>query len=385
MPYARLSGFYFFYFALLGVLIPYWTLYLESLSFGAEVIGILMGLLHLSRVVAPNLWGWLADVTGQRIRIVRLGALAAWLCFLAIFWQQQALGVGLVMLAFSFFWNAVLPQFEVITLDHLGARAVKYSRIRVWGSVGFIVAVVLAGVLLDRVSIGWLPHIVGMLLLLIWLNTLLIGPAEPSSAGMVAAADAGFKAVLLQPQVLAFFAVCFLVQFGHGPYYTFYSVMMQGLGHDRIAIGLLWALGVVAEVVLFMVMPSLLSRFSCRRIMLVSLVFCVVRWGLTAVWPDMLTVMLLAQLLHAATFGCLHAVGIALVQYYFTPATSGRGQALFSSFGFGAGGVCGAVVSGLLWEEWGQYTFLLAVLASVLACVLALVWIHPERWRRPSA
>ena len=384
MPYARLSGFYFFYFALLGVLVPYWTLYLESLSFSAEVIGMLMGVLHLSRVIAPNLWGWLADVTGQRVRIVQLGALAAWLCFLAIFWQQQALGVGLVMLAFSFFWNAVLPQFEVITLDHLGARSTEYSRIRMWGSIGFIVAVVLVGWLLDQVALDRLPQVVCLLLLLIWLNTLLIGRAKQACDEAVAESAVGLKAILLQPQVLAFFAVCFLVQFGHGPYYTFYSVLMQELGHDRAAIGLLWALGVVAEVILFMLMPRLLGRFGCRGIMLVSLLLCVLRWGVTAILPEVLVAMLLAQLLHAATFGCLHAVGIALVQHYFTSATSGRGQALFSSLGFGAGGVCGAVISGVFWDELGQYTFLLAALASLLAFVLALIWIHPDRWRHPS-
>lgn len=109
MPHVRLSGFYFFYFALLGTLVPYWTLWLQSLSFDAATIGWLMGILHVSRVLAPNLWGWLADRTGRRVHIVRFGALATWLIFILIFWQTSAVGIALVMAGFSFFWNAVLP------------------------------------------------------------------------------------------------------------------------------------------------------------------------------------------------------------------------------------------------------------------------------------
>jgi len=378
MPYVRLSGFYFFYFALLGTLVPYWTLWLQSQGFGAVAIGWLMGLLHVSRVLAPNLWGWLADRTGHRMRIIRLGALATWLIFSLIFWQDTLTGIALVMLGFSFFWNAVLPQFEVITLDYLGREQARYSRIRLWGSVGFVCAVVLIGWLLDRAGIAVLPWVVLVLMWLIWLNTLLLS-APVAGAEERVAEDSGLTPILRQPQVIAFFAVCFLVQLSHGPYYTFYSVMLQEQGYTRGAIGLLWALGVVAEIALFMVMPRLLEAFSLRGIMLVSLLLCVLRWGLTGLWPEQLYVMLFAQLLHAATFGSLHAVGIALVQHYFDATTRGRGQALFSSLGFGAGGAVGAVLAGQLWTHLGQSVFLLAAGAAVVAIVLTLIWIYPEK------
>ena len=103
MPYIRLSGFYLFYFALLGSLIPYWSLYLQSFGLTVQVIGVLMAVMQFSRILAPNMWGWLADYTGQRLRIVRWGACLTWICFIAIFWQTSALGIGVVMLLFSFF------------------------------------------------------------------------------------------------------------------------------------------------------------------------------------------------------------------------------------------------------------------------------------------
>lgn len=151
-----------------------------------------MALLQLSRIVAPNLWGWMADKSGKRVEIVRFGALMTCLMFISMFWQDTALGIGLVMLAFSFFWNAVLPQFEVITLEELGDKKDKYSQIRLWGSIGFIVTVVGIGALLDFISIRWLPSLMLILMICIWLNTLFI----PKQARVIETEEEGVVQVL---------------------------------------------------------------------------------------------------------------------------------------------------------------------------------------------
>jgi len=379
--YIRLSGFYFFYFALLGALVPYWTLYLKSYQFDAVTIGSLMAVLQLSRIVAPNLWGWLADRNGKRIEIVRLGALMTCIMFLGIFWQETAVGIGLVMLAFSFFWNAVLPQFEVITLKQLGERQERYSRIRLWGSIGFIVTVACVGALLDFISIRWLPFLMLLLMVCIWVSTLLVKTqTEFVTAQKEDSVTDGFLSLLLRPQVLVFFVICFLVQFGHGAYYTFYSVLMEEVGYSRTEIGLLWSIGVIAEVILFVYMHWMIKRWGLRSIMILSLALCVVRWLIIGGVPDSLALMLFAQILHAATFGALHAVGIALVHHYFSDSTYGQGQALFSSVGFGVGGALGAFVSGLMWDGIGAFgTFAVSAFASFAAILLALYWIHPEK------
>lgn len=374
--YARLSGFYFFYFALLGVLVPYWSLYLKSFGFGAETIGGLMSILMASRIIAPNIWGWLADRTGQRLRIVRFGALMTCLMFVLIFWQESALGIGLVMVGFSFFWNAVLPQFEVLTLNYLGDSADRYSRIRLWGSIGFILAVVLVGWVLDLISIRWVPWMMLVIMVLIWCASLLVQGQRPVSHPP---SQQGFMQQLMRPQVIAFFFICFLIQLSHGPYYTFYSVLMESLGYSRVEIGLLWAVGVIAEVVIFIYMHHLIKRFGLRRMMIGSLLICSLRWVLIGMSPDNQPLMLFAQTLHAVTFGALHAVGIALVNRYFCAASHGQGQALFSSLGFGLGGALGALISGLFWDSLGATaTFLLASAVAVVALICATIWIKPE-------
>lgn len=384
IPRVRLSGFYFFYFAFLGALVPYWSLYLGSFGFGAETVGVLMGMLHATRILAPSLWGWLADRSGRRMLIVRLGACCAWLVFLLLFWGETPLYIALVTLGFSFFWNAILPQFEVVTLRHLGAEKHRYSRIRVWGSVGFIGAVLGTGWLMEWLDIRALPAVLLGLLMLIWFNTLVV--AQKEDRGVEPQEHVSVGPVMRQPQVIAFFAICFLVQFGHGPYYSFFSPMLEAMGHDRGVIGMLWALGVIAEVVLFIWMHRVLERWSYRVIMLVSLWLSVLRWTLTALFPDQMAVLVVAQLLHAASFGSLHIIGIALVQHYFPPQTQGRGQAFFSSLGFGAGGFLGSVAAGYVWA-WGggMPAFMMAALGCLVAIVLATIWIYPEKVQQNRA
>ncbi|WP_432694903.1 MFS transporter [Marinobacterium sp. YM272] len=385
IPSVRLSGFYLFYFAFLGALVPYWSLYLGSFGFTEQTIGVLMGMLHATRILAPSLWGWLADMTGRRMLIVRIGSFCAWVVFVLVFWAQTPLYIALVTLGFSFFWNAILPQFEVVTLRHLGDDKHRYSRIRVWGSVGFIGAVLGTGWLMEWLNIRALPLVLLGLLLLIWLNTLVV-QQKAVSVSSSATKPARVGAVVRQPQVIAFFVICFLVQFGHGPYYSFFSPMLEQMGYQRGVIGLLWALGVIAEVVLFIWMHRVLARWSYRVIMLVSLWLSALRWMLTAVFPDQPVVLVFAQLLHAASFGSLHIVGIALVQHYFPPETQGRGQAFFSSLGFGAGGFLGSVAAGYIWAWGGSMpAFLMAAVGCVVAIVLATIWIHPEKVQQNAA
>ncbi len=373
--YSRLSGFYFFYFSLLGAMVPYWSLYLKSFGFNAETIGGLMAILMASRIVAPNIWGWLADRTGERLRIVRYGAFFTCLIFVLIFWQEGAWGIALVMAGFSFFWNAVLPQFEVLTLTHLKGREELYSRIRLWGSVGFIAAVMGIGWLLDLVSIRWLPGIMLGLMVMIWISSLFVEGKAPARNSN----ECGFMQQLLRPQVVVFFLICLLIQFSHGPYYTFYSVLMDSLGYSRTEIGLLWSVGVVAEVLIFILMPRLIGGLGLRKLMIISLLLSVLRWLLIGLIPENLWLMLFAQMLHAVSFGVLHVVGIALVHHYFSPSNHGQGQAMFSSFGFGVGGALGALCSGMMWETLGAAaTFCVAAIAVLIAALCATIWIKPE-------
>jgi len=174
MMYWRLSGFYLFYFASLGALLPYWSLYLKSLDFSITEIGQLMAILMATKIVAPNIWGWIADHTGKRMTIIRMASLLAAISFAGVFLGNAFWWLVLVLVVFSFFWNATLPQFEATTMNHLGDDMHRYSGIRLWGSVGFILAVAGLGALFGQFSVAILPYVLLGLFALIWLNSLCV-------------------------------------------------------------------------------------------------------------------------------------------------------------------------------------------------------------------
>lgn len=376
LPYWRLSGFYFAYFGLLGAWLPYWGLYLQELGHNAVAIGALSSAVMATKVVAPSLWGWLADRSGRRSTIIRVGSFLALLIFLGVFFRTDFWWLMAVVVGYSFFWNAVLAQFEVVTLSHLEGQYHRYSLIRVWGSIGFIVTVAGIGAFLDYFSIHLLPWIYTLLLAGIWLSSLTV--AEKAGNDQRDEREGSLWSIVSQPSVVAFFVVCMLLQIAHGPYYTFFSIHLENLGYTKTVTGVLWSLGVLAEVFLFLVMHRLMGGFSLRSIMLVSLLLSVIRWWLIGYFADNVVILFFAQLMHAATFGSFHAVAVELVRRYFK-GYQGQGMALYSGLSFGGGGALGAILSGMLWDYGAGLTFLLAVVASALALLIAWLYMLDHR------
>jgi len=370
VPYWQLSGFYLFYFASLGALLPYWSLYLAGLGFTPAVIGQLMALMMMTKIVSPNVWAWIADHTGRRMRIVQLGSLAAAVTFSGVFFGSHFWWMAAVMMTFSFFWNASLPQVEVTTLNHLGEQPHRYSAIRLWGSIGFIATVAILGPLLDHFGNGLLPAVLMALFSGIWLSSLWV--PERIIDQLPQAQTTPLREVLSHPRVVSLLAVCFLMQASHGPYYTFYSLYLQDHGYSRSVIGQLWALAVIAEIGVFLVMHRLVPLWGLRRLLLGSLGLASLRWVLIGYFVDILPVLIAAQILHAATFGVYHGAAIQIIHRLFRGRHQGRGQALYSSLSFGAGGAVGALYGGYLWDVGGgPVAYGMAALLSAVALLLA--------------
>lgn len=377
LPYWRLSSFYFFYFAVVGALTPYWGVYLKSLGYSSRDVGIITAIILATRIVAPNFWGWLADRTQQRLRIIRQGSAIACIFFAGVLINQSYPWLILVISCYTFFWHAVLPQFEVITLSHLGGQYQRYSQIRLWGSLGFIAAVVGLGLLFDYISVGFLPLAILSFLLLIFFSSLTFGEAAVRKSS---AHSEGFLRLMCKPFMLCFLLGSFLLQFSHGPYYTFYSLYLQeNHGYSSTATGLLWALGVLAEVVIFLLMPKLMHRFSVRYLLLMCFLLTALRWCLIGYCAHWLWLLLFAQLLHAVSFGVAHAASIEIVRSQFKGAHQGQGQALYSSFSYGLGGAIGALMGGLLWDQHAHETFLVAAVAAAAAFVICYFGLHLDK------
>lgn len=376
IPYWRLSGFYFFYFATLGGFLPYWSLYLEQLKFNPLEIGELSALMVATKIVAPNLWGWIADHTGKSLRIIRLASFFAALIFSGFFFNSSYLWVAVITIGFSFFWNASLPQFEAATLFHLKKEPHRYSQIRVWGSVGFIVTVLGIGRVVEDFGIVYLPELVIGLLTMIWLVSLTTPEAPVGNQG---GDKVGIFKIIKQPEIIAFFVVFMLLQLAHGPYYVFYSIYLNQLNYSPTLIGFLWAIGVFSEVILFLFMKKILEKFSLRTILLWSIYLSVCRWLIIAFFAEYFALMVCSQLLHAASFGASHVVAIHLVHKYFGDHHQGKGQAFYSSLSFGLGGMLGSFGSGYFWESYGAwFVYSMAAISCFIAYIIAIIWVGRE-------
>ena len=373
LPYWRLSGYYFFYFAFIGAFSPYFGLYLQSLNFSAWDIGLLMSQMQLMRLFGPNLWGWLADRFGRRMMIIRLAALISLAGFSAFFWLDKLPGMLVAMAALAFFWSAALPLVETLTFDHLRQAPERYSRIRLWGSIGFIVAVMLTGALLDMApAVGVLWICWGILVGI--LAVALVVPEAPLAKHSDEAP--GVAEILRQPRVRALMAACLAMSAAHGAFYVFYSIHLSAYGYSKTEVGGLWSLGVLAEIAVFMLMARLSLRFSMRFILLASFAAAVIRFLLMGWGVESVSVMILVQLLHGLTFGAYHASAIAAVNEWFPGRAQSRGQALYSSLSFGAGGLIGALISGYTWDAWGAgWTFTLSALFAMIGFGLVWGWV----------
>ena len=380
LPYWRLSLYYFFYFAFIGVFSPYFTLYLQSLRMSAADIALLMSQMQLMRLVAPTFWGWLADKRGRQVDIIRLSALCACVGFTGFFLTDNFAQLFIPMTLMAFFWSAALPLVESLTFAHLADESHRYSRIRVWGSVGFIVAVLLGGALLDHLPIGDVPAMVFVVLLGILAMAFRLpeGRRLARSSGKTASGNdqplATLASVLRNRQVWMLLLACFLMSSAHGVYYVFYSIHLDDLGYSKGMIGLLWSLGVLVEIGMFMVMAPLMQRYSLRGLLLVTYAAAVARFLMIGWGAESLILLLIAQAMHGLTFGVHHAAAIAAVHEWFPSHIHARGQALYSSISFGGGGLFGGIVSGLVWEPLGAgWAFTLGALFA-LAGWFCIAW-----------
>lgn len=358
LPYWRLSGYYFFYFAFNGAFMPFFGLYLHSLGFSAWEIGVFMSLMQVMRLFGPNLWGWLADRSHRQLPIVRWAGLVSLLGFSAFFWLRDFLPMLLAMGVLTFFWSAALPLVEALTFNHLRERPEYYSRIRLWGSVGFVVAVLAAGFLLDFLPIARVVDICWGLLAGILLLALLLPEPRPLAAGREALP---LGDILAQRRVRALLLACFAMSAAHGALYAFYSLHLAAHAYSHAWVGALWSLGVLAEIAVFLGMARWLRRHSLRAILLASYAAAVLRFLLVGWCIDWLAIAALAQLMHGLTFGAYHAASITVVNRWFPGRAQARGQALYSSLSFGAGGLLGTLLSGWMWDSVGaEWTFTLS-------------------------
>jgi PPP family 3-phenylpropionic acid transporter len=363
----RLSAFYFAFFAHAGAYVAYFPLYLASRGLSPAEIAWVLALPPLARTFAPPAWGWLADASGAHRAIVVFSCAAIAAGFALMPFTGQ---IALLIAAISLLSAGALPIVEAITLGSLagrpGPQLGNYGPIRLWGSIGFMAVVLAGGIWLDFQPVSTLPGAVVAFIV----AALAAALALPASAVHIAVHRVRPR---VTPEVLSLLATGFCNAVAHGALYAFLSLHLEALGYSGTAIGMLWTLGVLAEIFVFLYLPHVFRRFSLATILVASLAAGVARFLMIGWAAGEVGIVLLAQLLHALTFGSFHAASVAAVHRVFPESAQARGQTLFSGVTYGAGAAVGLAISGWAWEGGGApLAFSVAALASAAGVLFAL-------------
>ena len=367
LPYWRIAGLYFWYFAFVGAFSPFFGPYLQALGRSAWEIGVLLGAMALMRILAANFWAWRADRDGRRERALRASLALGVVAWLAVVPAREFATLALTLSAVAFFTGGAVPLAESITFGRLRGDLGRYGGIRLWGSVGFIAAVLGVGLMLDLVAVTNLPWLV----LLTLVGTLAHALAIPAVVHPGAEQGDSVLPMLVRPEIAIFFAACFFMSMGHGTLYGFYSIYLADNGYSKGTVGVMWSIGVFAEIVAFLAMPALMRRFGAGPILVASFATAVLRFLVIGWFVASPAALAFAQVLHGTTFGTYHAAALAVVQRWFSGSRQTRGQAVYLSISFGAGGMAGSLVSGALWDAVGPaWTFTASSIAAAVGMTL---------------
>ena len=365
----------FAYFAYAGLFATYAPLWFQSLGYSTLAIGVLASLQSSTRLFSPYAWGWLADHSGRRPQLLRVavtGALASACCY---FVPGTYGWIAAVTVTLFICTAGVIPISEAALAHFVSSGATldagRYGRVRVWGSIGFILTVVGSGVLMQALGVRVFPSLVVALLGLLFVAVLRLPTIrEAAHAGDSAP---GALAVLREPVVAWFFAGVFFTVLAHTALYAFFSLYLVSLGYSKTAVGLIWAVGVVAEVAWFWFQGRWLTRLSPHAWLTLAAFVTALRFALIAAFGALPWLLVLVQCSHALTFAGQHSSCIAVINRHFPSRLRGRGQALYTVLGYGASGVVGGLVGGVLSERLGfAAVFWGASAAGIVAALCSL-------------
>ena len=377
LPFAALSASYF---AHIGFFNPYLPLWLKDLGLSLVAISVLTSVQAATRLFAPYVWGWLSDHTGERVRLMRIGAAVALASACLLWLELSPLWLGVVLFVMFTHTSAMMPMSEA-AMAHLVSQggafdAKRYGRVRLWGSIGFLVTVFVAGAWFEAFGMHQFPSMTILSLLAVlasvwWLPDL-------KEAAHTEQERPAVWPVLRQAPVRWFFVSAFCHVLSHIGIYVFFSLYLDALGYSKTLIGVMWAVSVLVEIAWFYWQSRWLHRLPLSGWLLLAATAMVLRMVLTAAWADLLWVLVLAQALHALTFAAHHTASVAMVSHHFPGRLRGRGQALYTVIAYGFPGVLGGLLGGVISERWGLATvFWASVLTSALAVAATWkVWRH---------
>jgi PPP family 3-phenylpropionic acid transporter len=365
MSRAPLVPLYVLYFATVGVTLPWLPAYFSWLGFEAAQVGVLLALQPLAMLVFPPLWGGWADRSGRPDRVLRVLAFGAVLSLAPLLWVRRYEAMLVWVAAYAAFVSSVTPM-----LDSLAVRAAGrgYARLRLSGSVGFVLSTFGFGLWVDTVDerVVWTAW---SFLAVFALASLALRAKVAPAAGR---SPVSARSLLRDREIAALLLACALHWVACSPYHGSFAALVkeQGLAPGVVGYGV--GLGVLAELGVMWLWPRLAGRWSTRRMLAVSFAVSGLRWAGMAVAPGA-AVLVALQGLHGFTFAAFYLAAVAELSARVPEQWRASGQSLFAAVTFGLGGCVGFLSSGmLLGTLGGGRLFAAAAGLELLAAALAL-------------
>ncbi|MBI3076922.1 MAG: MFS transporter [Deltaproteobacteria bacterium] len=367
-----LKQYYFCYFAAVGLIEPFLTLYWRQLGLSGPQIGVLYSVTPATAIVAPWVLGYLADRTRRQWELLLATSLVSAVLFAVLAWPAGFWPIFALIIPYAVAKTPLLPFVNSLTFAHLAHDRSAYGRLRVWGSVGYIVTAVVLGSLMERATTGIIFLGGALAYLGCTVIALRMRPSERQRTEGGVAPIAWQDLAAFRP-LIPFFVGCLIIAASGGALRNFFGIDLTAKGGSTGLVGLSWAIGVAAEVIVMLQGPRLLSRFGARGLLLAGCLATAIRWTLYAVLTEPLLIVAVSPL-HALTFASFYLGAIDHLEQQTPAALRTTGQGLFSAMTFGVGGTLGNLLSGWLFEPLGMPILYLvsAAIAVVGTAVLAL-------------
>ncbi|MDK9720204.1 MAG: MFS transporter [Rhodospirillales bacterium] len=364
----RLSAHYAGLFAPIGVMLPFWPLWLAGREMNEWQIGVILATGSISKIlVNPLIGSWVDRLGRRRVAMVSL-AFATCFAFLAFEATHGFMPLLLLSALASGLFTAQMPLAENLSLFMAHKHKFDYGRVRLWGSLAFILAAMLGGWFLSGRSSDYvLPLSLCFLLAMAFIS---LGLPEMVIERRAEGLTAGLSALLADKKFLLFLAAASALQASHMVYYGFSTLHWRQAGIDETTIGLLWSLGVVAEIVLFSQGNRALDRLGPLGLMMLAGFGGLIRWSVLA-FTTWLPALYAVQTLHALTFGAFHLGAMHYLARNIPVSLSARAQGLYSSSVTGIAQGAGMLAAGPLYHALGGHAFLTMALSSGLGIWLA--------------
>jgi len=363
----RIRLFYAAYFAAMGLILPFFPVYLDGRGLDAAMIGLMTGLLALAKVIAPP---WIGHALDRQPEV----QLHRFIVIVSSLGAATAIAIGLVLhlyllaamiFLFGIFWATVLPLTDGLSVSVSESKAADYGRLRVWGSIGFVFTSLAGGFWLVGPNMQAFPFVIAVLMLVLVFAAFGFPRLTPP-------ADSGSGKKAFSKAFYLLLAIALIMQVSHGAYYGFFSLYLAKAGFSGWQIGMYWAIGVIAEIILMWRWSHSLQHTSPPLVFSLCLSLAALRWLGTGLTTNALLLIGL-QLLHAASFAAFHVTAIAWVKRLAPESRHSAAQGLYAAAGFGLGSTIGIMACGLIVNSFSySIAFYTCAVVAILGIPLAL-------------